>query len=46
MFGPKREEITKGERKLYSEALYNLCSSLNVIRVITSRRMRWVGMKS
>jgi hypothetical protein len=28
---------------LHSEELHNLQSSLNIIRVIKSRRMRWVG---
>jgi hypothetical protein len=42
IFGPKREE---GEswRKLHNDELHSLCSSLNIVRVIKSRRMRWVG---
>jgi hypothetical protein len=42
--GPKREEVTGGSRKLYNEELYNLCCSPNIIRVIKSRRIRWVGL--
>ena len=30
------------ERKLHNEELNDLCSSPNVIRVMKSRRMRWV----
>jgi len=43
IFGPKRDEV-KGEwRKLHNEELNDLYSSPNIIRVITSRRMRWEG---
>jgi len=38
----RREEIG-GWRKLHDEDFYNLCSPLNIIRVMKSRRMRWVG---
>jgi hypothetical protein len=34
--------VTEGWRILCNE-LHNLSSSLNIIRVIRSRRMRWVG---
>jgi hypothetical protein len=37
MFGPKREEVTGGWRKLRSEELYNLYSSPNIIRMIKPR---------
>jgi hypothetical protein len=39
IFGPKRDEVTGGWRKLHNEELHNLYS-LNIIRVIKSRRMR------
>jgi hypothetical protein len=40
IFGPKREEDGSW-RKLHSDELHNLYSSLNIVRVIKSRRMRW-----
>jgi hypothetical protein len=38
IFGPKRDEVTGGWRKLQ-----NLYSSPSIIRIIKSRRMRWAG---
>jgi hypothetical protein len=43
LFGPKRDEVTGGWRKLHNEALHNLYSSPNIIRMIKSRRIRWAG---
>jgi hypothetical protein len=42
MFGPKRDEIIGGWRKLRNEGLHNLYEyySPNIIRMIKSRRMR------
>jgi hypothetical protein len=42
IFGPKREEDGSW-RKLNNDELHNLYSSPNTVRVIKSRRMRWVG---
>jgi hypothetical protein len=42
-FGPKRDEVMGGWRKLHKEELHNLYSSPNLIRIIKSRRMRWAG---
>jgi hypothetical protein len=42
-FGPRRDEATGGWRKLHNEELKNKYSSLNVIRVIRSRTVRWTG---
>jgi hypothetical protein len=42
-FGPKRDEVTGGWRKLHNEELHYLYSSQSIIRMIKSRRMRWVG---
>jgi hypothetical protein len=43
IFGPKRDEVTGEWRKLHNEALHNLYSLTNIIRMIKSRRMRWAG---
>jgi hypothetical protein len=42
IFGPKREEDGSW-KKLHNYELHGLYSSPNVVRVIKSRRMRWVG---
>jgi hypothetical protein len=43
IFGPKRDEVRGGGRKLLNEELHNLYSSPSVIKMIKSRRMRWAG---
>jgi hypothetical protein len=43
IFGPKRDEVTGEWRKLHYEELNDLYSSLNIIRVIKSRRMKLAG---
>jgi len=40
ILGPKREE-DRSWRKLHNDELHNLYSSLNIVRVVKSRRMRW-----
>jgi hypothetical protein len=42
IFGPKREE-DETWRKLHNDELHSLYSSPTIVRVIKSRRMRWVG---
>jgi hypothetical protein len=42
MFGRKGEEVSGGCRRQHNEALRNLYASPHIIRVIKSRRMRWV----
>jgi hypothetical protein len=39
----QNREVTGGWRKLHNEELHNLYSSPSLIRMIKSRRMRWVG---
>jgi hypothetical protein len=39
-FGPKRDEIKRGWRKLHNEELHNLSSSSHIILIKKSRRMR------
>jgi hypothetical protein len=43
IFGPKRDEVTGGWRKLQNEELHGLYSSPSNIRVLKARRMRWAG---
>jgi hypothetical protein len=43
VFGPKREEVTGEYRKFHDEELHYLYTSLTIVRVIKSRRMRWAG---
>jgi hypothetical protein len=42
IFGPKRGEDGSW-RKLHNDELHDLYSSLNIVRLIKSRRMRWAG---
>jgi hypothetical protein len=41
IFGPKRDELTGGWRKLHNEELHNLHSSPSIMSIRKSRRMRW-----
>ena len=42
IFGPKRDE--NGEwRRLHNKEFYSLYRSLNMVRVVKSRRLRWAG---
>jgi hypothetical protein len=43
IFGPKRDEVRGGWRKLHNEELHNLYSSPNIIRMIKSKRMGCAG---
>jgi len=43
IFGPKRDKLTGQWRNLHIEELTDLYSSLKIVRVIKSRRMRRAG---
>jgi hypothetical protein len=43
IFGPKREEVVGGCRRLQNEELRNLYVSPNVVGVMESGRMGWAG---
>jgi hypothetical protein len=43
IFGPKRDELMGGWRKVYNEELHDLYSSPSIIRIIKSRRKKWAG---
>jgi hypothetical protein len=43
IFGPKRDEVIGGWRKLHNAELHNLYCSPSIIRITKSRRMRWSG---
>jgi hypothetical protein len=42
IFGPKRE-VNGLRRKLHNDELHSLYSLPNIVKVIKSRRLRWVG---
>jgi hypothetical protein len=43
IFGPKRDEVMGGWRKLHDEELHKLYPLASIIRMMKSRRMRWAG---
>jgi hypothetical protein len=43
IFGPMKEEVTGGWRKLHNEELHNLYTSQNIIRVIKSEHVAWMA---
>ena len=43
IFGPRRDGVTGEWRKLHNEELNDIYYSLNIVRLIVSRRMRWAG---
>ena len=44
LFGPKRDKTTRDWRKLHNEEVKDLYNSTNIVWMIKSRRMRWVGI--
>jgi hypothetical protein len=45
IFGPKREEVAGGWRRLHNETLYNINLSPNIVMVSKSWRIRWASMQ-
>jgi hypothetical protein len=43
IFGPKKEEVPRGLKKLHNENIYNVCCLQTIITVMTSSGKRWVG---
>ena len=43
VFGPKRDKVTGEWRKLHNDEFRNIYSQPNIVRVVKSRRMRWMG---
>ena len=43
IFGPKRDEVIGESRKLHTEELNDMYPLPRIVRVIKSRRMRWLG---
>ena len=43
IFGPRRDEVMGEWRRLHNGELNDLYCSLNIVRVIKSRRMSWTG---
>ena len=43
IFGPKKDEVTRGWRKLHNEELNDLYCSSNIVWAIKSKRMKWAG---
>jgi hypothetical protein len=43
IFGPKRDEVIGGRRKLHNEELHIVYSSQIIIRSVKARRIRWAG---
>jgi hypothetical protein len=40
IFEPKRDEVPGGWRKLHNEELHSMYSSISIIRIMKSRRMK------
>jgi hypothetical protein len=41
VFVPKRQEVTRGWRRLYYDGLASFYASTNITKMIKTRRMRW-----
>jgi hypothetical protein len=43
IFGPKREEVAGGWRRLHNEELHNLYAASSITKMMKSRRIRMAG---
>jgi hypothetical protein len=43
IFGPKRDEVMGGWRKVHNEELHDIYALPSIIRMIKPRRMKWAG---
>jgi hypothetical protein len=43
IFGSERREVGGVQRSLHNEELHNFCSLPNIVWMINSRRMGWLG---
>jgi hypothetical protein len=43
MFESVRDEVTEEWKQLHNEELHNMYLSLDIVRVIKSRRLKWAG---
>jgi hypothetical protein len=43
IFGPKKDEVTRGWKNLHNKELCNLYFSPSIVKMIKSRRMRFAG---
>ena len=43
ILGPMRDKVRREWRKLHNEELHDLYSAPNILQVIKSKRIRWVG---
>jgi hypothetical protein len=42
-FGPNREVVARGWRRLHNDEIHNLYASPNIIRMIKLRGIKWTG---
>jgi hypothetical protein len=43
IFGPKKDEVMGGWKKLHNKDLHDFYSSARLTGIIKSKRMKWVG---
>jgi hypothetical protein len=43
IFEPKRDRVVGGWRKLHDEEFHKLYSSLSIMRMVKSKRIKWAG---